>query len=87
VLAGALLGVVGPQGIYALGGVAAVLAAIILIPVLMQLRRESRAQAADPATSGSTPVPYPAELTDRVQEEPSGGGRPAAAPSTRASRE
>jgi predicted MFS family arabinose efflux permease len=41
-LAGALLHVVGPQGIYALGGAAAVLAAIVLIPVLMQLRREER---------------------------------------------
>jgi MFS family permease len=39
-IAGAILGVVGPQGVYALGGVAAVLAAIILIPVLVQMRRE-----------------------------------------------
>ena len=39
-LAGALLGVVGPQGIYALGGVAALVAATVLIPVLLQLRRE-----------------------------------------------
>jgi MFS family permease len=40
-LAGALLGVVGPQGIYALGGVAAVLAAAILLPVFLRLRREA----------------------------------------------
>src|SRR4051812_27325134 len=44
-LAGALLDVVGPQGIYALGGVAAVLAAIVLIPVLLQMRREAAAVA------------------------------------------
>ncbi|MFL5767729.1 MAG: MFS transporter [Actinomycetota bacterium] len=43
-LAGALLNLVGPQGIYALGGAAAVVAAIVLIPVVRQLRREYSAR-------------------------------------------
>jgi MFS family permease len=86
-LAGAIIGVVGPQGVYALGGVAAVLAAAVLIPVLQQLRRENRAQASDPAATGSAPVAYPSEQADRVVEEPPAAGRSTAAPSPRASRE
>ena len=86
-LAGAIIGMVGPQGVYALGGVAAVLATIVLIPVLLQLRRENRARAADPGAGGSAPATYPSEAADRVVEEPSAAGRSTAAPSPRASRE
>jgi MFS family permease len=68
-LAGALLGVVGPQGIYALGGVAALLATLILIPVLVRIRRErtpvaDRVPDGEPiAPSGETPA-MPATLGD-----------------------
>jgi MFS family permease len=39
-LAGVALGAVGPQGVYALGGIGAFLAALLLIPVLVQARRD-----------------------------------------------
>jgi MFS family permease len=87
-LAGALLGVVGPQGIYALGGVAAVLAALVLVPVLIQVRRE---EAPTPerlvAEDAVEPAEEPTRAGDGSAAEGYVAGSPASAPSPRASRD
>ena len=59
-LAGPVLAVVGPQGTYAVGGIAAALTTLILLPILRSaattdvapLEGESRAEAASAAPTG-----------------------------------
>jgi len=78
-IAGAILGVVGPQGVYALGGVAAVLAALILVPVLLQMRREAALVSEHPDVDASTePVGAPASIVERHAVDGSVAGSPAA---------